>query len=398
MLGFFQRVSPDQKDFEATIAATAAMVRDPAAQALAARKKLTVVDLTWEDTARFKFSCVGPNISDLTIQVHHDKKASGATCMPVIRAPNFSDRTADLPLEEIFLRVGNEHGRDLETVSLRDYLADLRRYLTRPSSWAGDQRSLLTPRDRHALVSAQACFLPVPRAGMAQFNPVLFNYQSRAGAPAVLTLVVTREGTSATIIDNTRDLITAGYARGQRLFFNQAGHRASFTGQRESDFREEQQAQGQSAEAAGPNLNLAMLIQIPLVQPEPPPVKFSDMPVPCCAAPCAPRARFAMGVSDVEAAVLGHGDIEGPFTELKDLPIERDPRFPIRVTVQYYKATSNGVVNAADLDEIKASIERTYSDARAIGSLVVDGLTSRLTESSTAAQPHIRPWWSRLFG
>ena len=47
--------------------------------------------------------------------------------------------------------------------------------------------SLLAPRDTHALVSAQAAFLPVPRGGDAEFNPVLFNYQSVPGDPAVLT-------------------------------------------------------------------------------------------------------------------------------------------------------------------------------------------------------------------
>ena len=44
--------------------------------------------------------------------------------------------------------------------------------------------------------------------------------------------------------------------------------------------------------------------------------------------------------SDVENAVIGHGELEGPFTEIDNLTIERDERFPVRVTVQFYKATS----------------------------------------------------------
>ena len=39
----------------------------------------------------------------------------------------------------------------------------------------------------------------------------------------------------------------------------------------------------------------------------------------------------------------------GPYTELDGLTIERDPRFPVRVTVQFYQATSNGVLAAADV-------------------------------------------------
>ena len=94
----------------------------------------------------------------------------------------------------------------------------------------------MAERDSHVLVSAQAAFLPVPQAGKAEFNPVIFNYQSYQGDPAVLTIVATREGTSATIIDNVRDGFQAGYSWGQRLFFNQDGERASFTGERLSDF------------------------------------------------------------------------------------------------------------------------------------------------------------------
>ena len=62
-------------------------------------------------------------------------------------------------------------------------------------------------------------FLPIPKSGVATFNPVLFNYQSYPGDPAVLTILATREGTSTTIIDNQRDGFGAGRTWGQRLFF-----------------------------------------------------------------------------------------------------------------------------------------------------------------------------------
>jgi hypothetical protein len=98
----------------------------------------------------------------------------------------------------------------------------------------------------------------------------------------------------------------------------------------------------------------------------------------------------------VEAAVIGHGAVEGPFTEIDDLAIERDPAYPIRVTVQFYKATSNGVVSAADLVEIRQQIDRVYADADYVGSLVVDGPTDRPTEHDG---PHYEPpdWWRRFW-
>ena len=170
-----------------------------------------------------------------------------------------------MPLDRFWLRVGNERGAPLQTISLRAYLGDLRARLSDPGSWPGTATSLLAERDTHVLASAQACFLPVPRQGVARFDPVLFNYQSRRGAPAVLAILATREGTSATIIDNdARDRCRAG--SGQRLFFNDAGQRASLTGERRSDFEAEGNGPGPVGTDAG--LNIVLLIQVPLVQPE----------------------------------------------------------------------------------------------------------------------------------
>lgn len=213
--------------------------------------------------------------------------------MPVIRFPNFSDRTAEIPLERFFILVGNEKGKPLQRVNLKEYLSNFRNYLHNPRSWAGNRRSLLADRDSHVLVSAQACFLPIPPQG----------------------------------------------------------------------------------EAAG--MNMVMLIQVPLKQaprPRPPMPIFS-----------VPESKLMEGMStaarsNVEAAVISHGKVEGPFTEIDGLPIERDPRFPIRVTVQFYKATDNGVVSAADMRHINDQIAKVYRNADYVGSLVIDGDTGRPTE------------------
>ena len=75
--------------------------------------------------------------------------------------------------------------------------------------------------------------------------------------------------------------------------------------------------------------------------------------------------------SDVEQAVLGHGPNLGPFNEGHRLRLQRDPKFPIRITVQFYKATSNGVVSDIDLDSISRSIGSVYEHADFVGSLVI---------------------------
>lgn len=383
--------------FDEVVQKSAGMVQDPGARELARRHGLDVLNVTWEDTGRFKGSAVGPNISDMTIQV---QSGGRLTCMPVIRFPNFADQSADLRLDEFLVPVGNERGLPLERVSLRELLANLRRYLTDPLSWKGKARSLLAERDTHALVSAQACFLPVPRDGAAEFNPVLFNYQSSPGNPAVLTILVTREGTSVTIIDNQRDRFASGGSWGQRLFFNKAGQRASFTGQRLSDWKKA----GGAVESTGnelvkddpaKGLNQVLLIQVPLKHRAPRPMAMAPgggAGATECPPPCAPMSRGRQE-SDVEEAVVGHGEVEGPFTEIDGQPIERDERFPVRVTVQFYKATSNGAVSAADLETIARQIKAVYAKGDAVGSLVTEGETGRRTEHDG---PKVQPpgWWA----
>jgi hypothetical protein len=379
--------------YHTVVKQTAGMVGNEAAQKLARSFNLNILNVTWEDTGRYKNSAVGPNISDMTIQVQQQNPRDGSyelNLMPVIRRPNFADETADIPLDRFFVLVGNEQGKDLRRVSLKELLGNLRSYLHTPKSWKGDKKSLLADRDSHALVSAQAAFLPIPRQGKAEFNPVLFNYQSYSENPAVLTILATRQGTSVTIIDNKRDGFAAGRTWGQRLFFNKNGERASLTGERLSDFKPDAPAGVPTAQAAGEaGLNMVMLIQVPLKQKERPRPVFSEaMPAPVMASPTA----RAFQRSDVEAAVIGHGKVEGPFTEIDNLAIERDARFPVRVTIQFYKATSNGAVSEADMRDIHKQISRVYADADYVGSLVVNGPTSRPTEyDGSKIQPP--GWW-----
>ncbi len=390
------------QQYRQVIQRTTGMVRDDAARSLVDEYGLNIVNVMWEDSARYDNSSVGPNISDLTIQVRHyhpELRRYQQHLMPVIRHPNFTDITADIPLNRFHLLVGNHNGGDLERVPLRDILENLPNYLHNPDSWASETPSLLAKRDTHVLVSAQACFLPIPQGEKAQFNPVLFNYQSYPGDPAVLTLLATREGTSITIIDN-RDEDDLPYRPiwGQQLFFNQNGQRARLTGERLSDFQAQQASEeaaeptdGPTPEAAGESgLNMVMVIQVPLKQKEAITYEMSDMPV-LMAAP-----EEAMDLSNIEEAVIGHGEPEGPFTEIAGLPIERHPDFPIRVTVQFYKATDNGVLSAEDVSEIQAQINRVYEDADYVGSLVVGDRAQRPTDyDGDHQQP--KEWWQKFW-
>ncbi|MCK5842939.1 MAG: hypothetical protein KAH31_12260, partial [Candidatus Sabulitectum sp.] len=56
--------------FESTVNNVAEMVWNNKVIDAAAHFGLDVVNVTWEDTGRYEGSCWGPNISDMTIQVH----------------------------------------------------------------------------------------------------------------------------------------------------------------------------------------------------------------------------------------------------------------------------------------------------------------------------------------
>ncbi|HYE06034.1 MAG TPA: hypothetical protein VEL07_11010 [Planctomycetota bacterium] len=353
---------------------------------------LDVLSLTWEDTGRWKGSSVGPNISDLTIQVLGRPAAHHGWCMPVVRYPNFADTTCDVPIDRLKLLVGNERGSALRAIDLRTYLRDFAAHQHAPTGFLTG--ALVGDRDDVVLASAQACFLPVEPGATTTFAPVLFNYQSTAGSPAVLTIVATPEGTSAQVITND-GVAASGVWRGQRLFHNRAGRRAPLTAQRFSDHRARQDADGtpvaQDA-ATRDGLSLVLVIQVPLVVPEPP-IRALEGACPAAADLKCEMAAVAGGRAGVETAVIASGPTEGPWLGLAGCTIQRDFRFPIRATVQFYQATDQATVGDADVQRVAAAIERIYLDADAVGSLVVDGASGRATEHQVVPAPWPQPWW-----
>ena len=402
----------------------ASMVSDDRLARRVARRGLRLVNVTWEDTGRAWGWALGPNISDFTLQVRHavaprvvvdpaiaDPAALElptarweSTLMPVIRAPNFSDVTGDVPADRFYVRVGNASGAALETVALLDLLHDVGRYASSAASLSDGSNAridLSAPRDTHFLVSAQALFLPIPRQSAAEFNPVLFNYQSAPGSPAVLVILATREGASMAVIENRPT--DSGLHWGQELYFDAAGKRAYFTAERRSDVAARIAAHGgprSEAErsALGRGADVLAMIQVPLVHddrgmlgglPLPPEgygYTFEDDPLGLGFGPNDATIRVR---SDLENAVLGHGRALGPYAEGYGTKLVRDARFPIRITVQFYKATATGDVSDADLDAIRTTIASVYAHADYVGSLV---LPERDARRPTAWQ-HVPNEW-----
>ncbi|MBA3452561.1 MAG: hypothetical protein H0T42_05620 [Deltaproteobacteria bacterium] len=384
-------VAKPDRSYEKMVAKVANMIDDERAYTLAAAQKLQLLNVLWEDTGRWEGSSVGPNISDVTIEVEgvRNGKKHRTYLMPVMRHDNFTDKTADVKMDKILIPIGNQREQgQLELVTLTDLLDNIEQYLSVQDKGKIKGSSLLAKkRDSHVLVSAQHAFLPVPKEGKATFWPVIFNYQSTKKNPAVLTILVTRQGTSITIIDNARDTVSGGDSWGQRLYFNSGGKKAPLIAERLTDVKNAGvTANGESAASLGADSNVLMLIQVPLKYREPPRRAMQPMnalandgpggaPAKAAQAPAAESAGQGQGRSrdrsDVDVAVLGHGKTEGPFTELDGLTIQRDARFPVRVTLQFYQATSNGVISRDNVREMAAQIKKVYGKGDFVGSLVV---------------------------
>src|SRR5258707_3392445 len=99
----------DSREYARGAGRVANMVDDSDLVRRAQRRSLALVNVTWEDTGRAQGSSLGPNISDLTLQVRRRDESGQfqSAIMPVIRTPNFADRTDDVPADRCFIRIDN---------------------------------------------------------------------------------------------------------------------------------------------------------------------------------------------------------------------------------------------------------------------------------------------------
>lgn len=352
---------------------------------LAESHGLNVVSVAWEDTARTKGSCWGPNISDMTLAVVPDPAQRDKTRpMPIIRRPNFADVTTDCDMDAFSVVVGNEYGfcNGKETIPLKTYLEDITTYTK--NHLIG---TLVLPRDEKILTSVQACVLPL-HEGSVEFNVQLYNYGSFGDSPGVLVILASSEGTSTCVVDGTTP-----------LYFNKAGMAANFLAQRLSDDRRRR-----GVPLDGPmtteekNRNALLVFQVPLKRRV---IRFnsagsgaggSDLDgclggsddFECCGAGgCfgdddwgdTPERSAVVEPRGFESAVLGTTEGFKEYTGTRDLALERDERFPIRCTIQYYNVTDTADISEVMLTDIAGRLSAGAS------SLVLN-TTNRITEPS----------------
>merc|ERR1719244_701708 len=77
---------------------------------------------------------------------------------------------------------------------------------------------------------------------------------------------------------------------------------------------------------------------------------------------------------------LRFDELRGLLDEDEDYVLERNEDYPVRVTLQYYKATDNGAVNKEIMDDLVKQLEASQKQADFMGSLVTEYDTNRPTE------------------
>lgn len=396
--------------------------------------------VTWEDTGRTKGSCWGPNISDMTLVVKN-----GNTLMPVIRKPNFSDVTVDVPIEAFNV---NYKG---SVKPLKTVLEELKVYDT---------------RDTAVLTSSQCCVLPVELGSKTQFALQLFNYQS-GSEPAVLVVLASKNGTSVQVLDSSNT----------KLFFDDLGTARWFTAERLEDVRiragdvKTKVDSFKEMKAEEKLDNTIMMIQIPLKRKQQyrgkhgavlygggavyggaasSALKFGmkgssytvkansksqpkeyaeeedcdmggglfddddlvldDMHSALKAAKeskmnqlldvlsAGSNSRSALQKKSrgMDMGQIGLGDTVGSYTGTRGHTLTRDANLPVRCTFQYYRVTDDGTLDEKSVQDIKEQLDQSLRVAVGHGSLVLNTTSGRVTEPILTPNPSVlnqpNPW------
>jgi len=350
----------------------------------AKRVDLNISNVTWEDCARYKNSCFGPNISDMTLQVNKQR-------LPLIRYENFNDKTIDTHLDKFNVTVGNEStNTPLKRISLKEYLTNASLYINSkvPSLYCEE-------KDTNILTSAQYCILPLSN-DTVEFNVNLYNYQSYTSNPTVLVLVCSQKGTSAQTV----------FQGDTNLYFNNAGNACNYVAERLKDERKRLDKDIEGAmDADESERNTLFIFQIPLKVKQQErnynigcatsylgytgikkskgvyPTSSNSMSLqsynignmPISMSMSFNESSRARGMDNAMLSVSKH---HSKFEGVKDV-IERDPQFPIRVTCQFYKVTDSVEIPDDTFTEMKERIDKIYKND---ASSLVTEKTNRSTE------------------
>ena len=320
---------------------------------------LKAYETTWEDNGRNKNSSTGPLISDMTLVVKSDDR--WGNLMPIIRCPNFSDVTDDVPIERFNVNYKNS------VITLEELLKEL---------------NVHDSRDSVILTSNQCCVLPVESHKKTQFAIQLFNYQSMNSAPAVLVIVASKYGTSIQVVGSSN----------AKLFFDDNGTSRWFLAERLEDVRNDNNVSNPKANSfkeltSDEKLNNSiMIIQVPLKVPT---LKRGSLgtKLGCTKLGGCDEKSVSLESVGMDFGQIGLGEVAGKFTGTNGITLVRNPDFPIRCTFQYYRVTDRDNIDEKNIIDIKEQLNQSHKVSIGHGSLILNPASNRITEPYMGTRP-----------
>lgn len=304
---------------------------------------LKILKTIWSDPARYKNSCWGPLIFDFSL-------ASKDGLFPMIRGSNFSDYTVDIPIDKFFAVVGNELPRPdnvsstLLQIPIARYLEDISKFTNLIVTSNGG--SLLAPRDTHILTACQTNVIKLVKGESTDFHVRVFNYQAWSKDACCLTVVVSAQGTSHYLMEESYT----------DLYYRDGDNAKQWTATGLADYRLSKGDENRSKNLTEEEevLNAIWIYQIPLKFQKKPVVVatyygdddmdspydfvFRGIPSPGVVYEEPPIFRGDGGglANFAEHAIIGFGDIVKPFKD-EAITVSRDTQHPIRSTVCFYE-------------------------------------------------------------
>ena len=216
----------------------------------------------------------------------------------------------------------------------------------------------------------------------------------------MLTIVISARGTSTATVEDKH----------QKLFFDDKGTARYYTAEALADRRARETGVANQAASTHAQMtahekldNLLVVVQVPLKHREVRRTKGvvyeceeAEVEVymmgPSYGAPvarCMRSAPAARGAAEppargMDMAVLGLGSAAGPFAGTRGRTLERDARFPVRATFQYYRATDRDHLTVDEANDVAAQLQQSTKVMTAHGSLVTTPAAPRATAPDLA--------------
>lgn len=299
---------------------TPASLRDvqAALDAVAGKAGFKCVPVSWEDaqrgtTAGGGLSCWGANISDVRLYEKSGRQ------LYTLRSQNWNERVGYVASKDVAVVVGNHvpGGSAPALQTLQSYLKQTGTF----AGYAGLRTASLFNADVDHIftIRFQTVFLPVASTESVEFCTEVYNHNTRSDSdPRNLLLLCTAQGTSVQQDGQAAQRLyhheVDGSGRVHRYWL-EAERSSHAVGGAQAETAEEAAAaaaRGKSTairigtRAMGTRFNVQMMVQVPLMQSQPPPRRFG--------APAAPLWGFrgGRGGGNFEGATRGGGCFGAP--------------------------------------------------------------------------------------